>query len=171
MTPMELGSLPARMDGLEAQLKLPDELLNPHQTPIRVAVSQTLTPFPLVIREGAERLREIVRGLLAGQTPEALGLIYESRDAPELLERVWEGFRSVHPAYDIDAISQLTGHNRAWVRVHLLFRLGQRDIRAARAIEALGWNDMKPQMEDAYEELKHLSRLRGELREILSRMG
>jgi hypothetical protein len=171
---LDAAFLPARInswDGLEAKLRLPDELLNPHQTPIRVEVCKTLTPFPSVIREGAERLREIVRGLMAQKTPDELGLIYEPGDDPALLDRVWEGFRSAYPTYDIDAIRQLTGHNRAWIRAQMLFKLGQRDVRAAKAIEALGWTDMKPELEEAYEELKHLERIRVVMEEILAGMG
>ena len=77
-----------------------------------------------------------------GTTPAELGLIYEPGPDPTLLDRVWASYDSSYPSYDLEAISQLTGHDAAWVRVHLLFNLGQREVRAARAIAALGWTEL-----------------------------
>jgi hypothetical protein len=171
---LDAAFLPTRInswDGIKKQLGFAEELLNPHQTPIRVEASKLLTPFPSVIAEGATNLRRIVRELLTGKTAAELGLVYEPGPDPSLLERVWKSFHSSYPSYDLEAIGQLVGHDLAWVRVKMLFKLGQRDIRGARAIVALGWTDMKPALEDAYEELKHLRKIRPVMEEILAGMG
>lgn len=171
---LDSAFLPTRInswEGLVNKLGLPEELLKPHQAPLCVEETKTLTPFPSVIAEGANNLRRILADLAQGKTPSELGLIYEPGPDPSLLDRVWESFHSSYPSYDLEAISQLTGHDAAWARVMMLFKLGQRDIRGARAIAALGWTDMKPTLEEAHEKLKHLRKIRPVMEEILAGMG
>jgi len=59
----------------------------------------------------------------------------------------------------------------AWAKVKMLYKLGQRDVRGARAIVALGWTELKPALQDAYEELKHLRKIQPVMEEILAGMG
>ena len=171
---LDASFLPTRINswnGIVEKLQLPDALLNPHQTPIRTEKCKILTPFPSLIKEGATNLRRMLYGLSQGKTAAELGLIYEPGPDPTLLDRVWESYDTAYTSYDLEAIGQLTGHDAAWVRVHLLFNLGQRDVRAARAIAALGWTELKPVLEEAYEELKHLRKIRPVMEEILAGMG
>jgi hypothetical protein len=100
-----------------------------------------------------------------------LGLIYEPGPDPALLDRIWDSFHSSYPSYDLEALGQLEGHDLAWAKVKMLYKLGQRDVRGARAIVALGWTELKPALQDAYEELKHLRKIQPVMEEILAGMG
>ena len=88
--------------------------------------------------EAVNSLRSIVARLSAGDSPESIGLAY-SGDADDVrLSRFTESFEDAED-FDFKAVRTLTGDDRDWAGQVLIFFLGERDLRAPRAMAELGW--------------------------------
>ena len=125
----------------------------------------------MLIKEGANNLRRMLADLGQGKTAAELGLLYRPSVGPEIIERVWDSFNSSYPSYDLEAIRQLQGHDAEWIRAQLAFNLGQRDVRAAKAVAALDWKDMLPVMEEAVDEMRHLRKIRPVLEAAVAQLS
>lgn len=123
-------------EGLVEKIGVAEALVKPLQTPLRTLYTRAKTPFPSVWIPAARSIRGHLTLLAGGKGADSLGLVYQPGD-PDLVARVWAGYKPDSTAFDIDAVRAMTGHDRSWAESHLYFHLSSRDPRAVVAIDAL----------------------------------
>lgn len=139
-------------NGLLERLDVPDSLLTPEQSPLWMLTKRLFLPYPSVYLDAGTKLQVIFAGLGLGKTPQELALVYQPGE-PRLVERFTDRMKKDSPFYDTDAIAAMTGHDRAWAEMKLLWMLElESDTRALDAIVELGLTHLLPALQDALEQ-------------------
>ncbi len=131
--------------GLQKQLGL-EPLIEPKQSPLWILMQDVATELTSVWRPAARRLREVLEALMAGISPEELGLVYQRSSRPEDIDEVWT---PNDVGFDFDALLRLRGHDLRWAESYVLSRLDMRDDRAPEALVVLGLVGALPALYEA----------------------
>jgi hypothetical protein len=126
--------------GLTDKLRL-EPLITPRQSPLWVLMQDAHMDFPSIWEPAARRLRKVLEGLLAGRTPQELGLVYVRASREADIDEVWT---PNDYGFDLDALFSLRGHDLAWATSYIIGRLEVRDDRAPEALVALGATEALP---------------------------
>jgi len=131
--------------GLQSQLGL-GPLIEPKQAPLWVLMQDVATELSSVWRPAAAALRTVLEALMAGATPDQLGLVYERASRPGDIDAVWT---PNDVGFDFDALLRLRGHDLLWAKSYLLSRLDMDDERAPEAMVVLGMVEALPALREA----------------------
>ena len=135
--------------GLLERLGVPDTLLTPKQSPLWTQTKRLFLPYPSIYRHAGSTLQAVFAALGLGKTPQELGLIYQPGE-PRLIARFTDRMKKDSPFYDTDAIAAMTGHDRDWAEMKLLWMIElESDSRALDALVELRLTHLLPALRDA----------------------
>lgn len=147
-SPSYLTRLHAK-NGIIERLGIDDTLLSSPRTPLRAAMLGLLLPYPSVYQREAQWLQRTCAGIGLGKEVSSLGIIYVPGDQ-SLVQRLRKSIKDTMGPYDTDAISSMTGHDRAWAEMVLLDNLDPHfDQRSLDAIVSLKLTALLPALRDA----------------------
>jgi hypothetical protein len=131
--------------GLVEKLEL-TPLIEPRQSPLWTLMQRAHNHFVSVWQPASVRLREVLEALLAGESPEDLGLVYARSSREADIDEVWTPNER---GFDFDALLRLRGHDLEWAYSYLYLRLQQRDDRVPEAMVVLGLVEGLPALREA----------------------
>ncbi len=118
-----------------------------------------------LVKLGADGVRQIVRRLGSGATPNELGVAWRPRTSEELFDRLREALFEPEQEFPVDELAQMTGAPRMLAEAMIALRLEHRDHRVPQALIDLDAAWLVP----ALEELATSPALDAELRDKVSR--
>jgi hypothetical protein len=121
-------------------------LIVPRQSPLWTLMQRAHNHFVSVWQPASVRLREVLEALLAGESPEDLGLVYARSSREADIDEVWTPNER---GFDFDALLRLRGHDLEWAYSYLYLRLQQRDDRVPEAMVVLGLVEGLPALREA----------------------
>lgn len=129
-------------DALTEALGLTKRLQNPEgvrelTTEIEVMRVLLASEITAMAKLGASGMKEIVRRLVAGASPQQLGIAWRPKPAPEIFDKLRKTLFDTESAFPVDDIAGLTGTARQLAETAIVMRLEDWDERVPDALVKL----------------------------------
>lgn len=156
-------------DGLVEVLDLGRHIRSPEgklelSTEVELLRSLLLSDIAALVQLGVDEMRELTVRLIAGATPESLGLQWTPAQAPKVFEGMRLALIDPEAPFPVDEIARLTGFPRRQAETLLAFGLERQDPRVPDALVRLSATWTIP----ALEEVAQSPQTSPELRERLT---
>ncbi len=126
------------------------EALNtPRQAPLRTMQLSAMGSAATIWPDASASLHDVFRALLAGASPESLGLVYQASTPPDRADALWELIIDRSRSIPLETLDTLSPHDRAWLRAVFLARLSSADPRGPDVLVRLGTPQLREHLEEA----------------------
>ncbi len=126
-----------------------EPLNTPRQAPLRAMQLAAMDTLPTIWPDASASLRDVFRALLAGASPESLGLVYQPSTPPGRADALWDLIIDRSRSIPLETLDTLSPHDRAWLRAVFLARLSSADPRGPDVLVQLGTPRLREHLEEA----------------------